>query len=90
MSSDTFSRMKAQPPRNLDVNSSDREMGLLRISVIEPGSNSCGMMVEVTRIAAIMPNTPTIQPTAVVSTHSLMKESTWSLLKGNGSEVNHR
>ena len=85
MSSDTFKSTNAHAPTYLAVNNSDREIGLLRSSVIEPGSNIWGMAVEVTRIAAIMPNTPTIHDMTLVSTHCLMNISIWALPNGSGS-----
>src|SRR5262245_3288856 len=85
----TFKKMNAQAPKNLVENKSDRDIGLLKSSVIDPGSNICGMTVEVTKIAAIRPNTPTIQSIAVVSTHSLMNELTCFFVNGSGSLANH-
>src|SRR4051812_46072691 len=81
----TFKNTNAQAPTNFEVNSSDREMGLLKSSVIEPGSNICGMTFEVTSSAAIRPNTPTSQLIVFVSTHSLMNESICFLENGSGS-----
>ena len=80
----TFKNTNAQAPRNFAENSSDRDMGLLNSRVIDPGSNICGMTVEVTRIAAIMPTTPTIQPIAFVRTHCLTNVSTCFFVNGKG------
>src|SRR5262245_55243680 len=81
----TFKNTNAQAPRNFDVNSSDRDTGLLKSSVIEPGSNIWGMTFDVMRRAATSPKTPTIQSIAVVSTHSFMNESICFFENGNGS-----
>src|SRR5262245_44473592 len=85
INSTTFMNTNAQAPKNFAVSSSDLDTGLLNSSVIDPGSNICGMTVEVTRIAAIIPNTPTIQPIVVGRIHSLMNESTCLFVNGMGS-----
>ena len=80
----TLSRMNAQPPRNFAMKSSERLTGLLSKSVIEPGSNICGMMVEVTRMAAKTPAMPTTMLIVNEMTHSLRNVSARSLLIGSG------
>src|SRR6478672_1562378 len=81
----TFKNTNAQAPTNFEVNSSDRETGLLNSSVIDPGSNICGMTFDVMSNAATNPKTPTIQSIALVNTHSLMNESICFFEKGSGS-----
>ena len=67
--------MKPQPPRNFERNKSDREIGLLKSRLSEPGSNICGMTEAVTSTAIMMPITPTkyFMITATAVSHSLGK-----------------
>ena len=51
--------MNAQPPANFVRNKSEREIGLLSNRSMAPGSNVCGMIGAVTRIAASTPSVPT-------------------------------
>ncbi len=64
----TLIRMNAHPPTNLARNISERDTGLLSNRLSEPGSNICGMIGAVTRMAANTPTKPTSNPITVGST----------------------
>src|SRR5262249_46182310 len=74
MKYDALSRMKAQPPANFVRNNSEREIGLLSNRSMAPASNVCGIIDEVTRIAANTPSVPT-KKLIIVATIPLMTVS---------------